>query len=203
MDLQFLKDLSPVAILAVVVLYAIKVFAPMIKTALEQIPASIKELTKFITSLIETMKESQKESKATTSAIAGLAETTSLNGVGQAKALDLIATSLNTAMDRQQQYGSIIQDARNTGAQTLAATLAVGGQVSGLEEMVGSILQIALDLNEGKPLIERLDAIEARFLEALRLIKADTTDSEPHVVKVPEGTLAVDIQVEKKVEVQP
>lgn len=213
MDLNFLKDVSFGVGALALMFYGIRAFVPIIRTAIEKIPAAIAELTNSNNVLIATMRESQQESRATTSAIAGLADTTSLTGIGQTKALDLIATSLNTAMDRQQQYGKLIQEANNTGTQTLASVLAVGGQIGGMEEMVGEVLKIALDMQEAikgladqtsplKP--EDLSTITAKLGEVeQRLLDAIKATTEPHKLTVPPNVTAYEVEVEKKEEVKP
>ncbi len=203
--IQLLAQLSFSTLLAVLIMFAIQKLAPLAQqqsSAYDRLAAALESM--------------QKASNASEKAIGGLAETQSLNGASQLKALELIATSVNTSLDRQKQYGDATMETRSTSAQTLASVTTLGTQVTGMEEMVGEVLRVALDIkdivkdikerppltaSDIDPLSKKLHETELNLLRAIEKAKSDTP-SEPLVVKVPEGTVAVDIQVEKE-EVKP
>lgn len=207
---KLIGDLSPFAVLAILVLAGFYLFAPSVN----RISASNDRLAAAYSDLNKTLTAAQQESAANAKAIGGLAESTSQTGVSVTNALEKIALGLDTTMQRQQQHGEVTREVRDTSAQTLANVLALR-QPGGMEEMVGKILGKVLDLNDAvkelnhpttmtladwQPLDERLAGLKSDILNALARSQDARSENGANVgeSQTAAGNTAPDATADKK-----
>lgn len=199
-DINFLKDLGFGLGTLLLMFYGIREFIPIIRAALDKIPTSIENLTKSNAVLNATLLAVQQESKANAHAIGGLADTQSMTGRNMVIAIDKIATGLDTAMQRQQQYMELQKKLNETGTQTLAKVVVIDKELTGMEEMVGEILRNVLDVRdtvgefakrpaaitpEDLELLEgKLESAEKRLLDAITSNRQELVKAQPETTAV-------------------
>lgn len=219
-----LKDLSPLGILALLLLVAMWKFTPTIRDFSKSLVEEVRQLRTTNQKMAEAQDAAKLESKANANAIGGLAETISelvkIDSEQQNSVLDVLKTStttLNAMTDRLLRQSTQMDLVIDTTTKTLNISGEARAEVkllhTGIDHVTEQLKQIntnlelliardnarkCLEPDDIKTLHDELSNVRSELMTAINKI----TLTEPFKVEVPAGVTAFEV-VTTKEEVKP